>query len=295
MKIIKKLGGGTISETFLVEKGGKKFVYKKFPLREGWEISMGISEVFFWKTIKRKKLNIKYPEIIETSIKIKRWKVKITGEPYILMEYIKGRQLRKINTNIIEILSQICSELHSVRSKLFIRPIFYRGQAFFRILKKGKNSLEKNELERYKKGEFLKKHTEIIKWLLKNYHNFIEKKEIAHLVHGDLWTNNMLIKSNEIYLIDAGFSGYRFLEYDLRKVRTFLLFKNKSYFDRFIKKFIDKTGLDKEWLIRRIKFFTVLQLPYFLWRWSNKTISKDEEAIYENILWKDFKDLRKCY
>tara|TARA_Y100000996_G_C22495385_1_gene632068 strand:+ start:205 stop:1080 length:876 start_codon:yes stop_codon:yes gene_type:complete len=96
-----------------------------------------------------------------------------------------------------------------------------------------------------------------IEYILANLENYIPKKPMASLLHGDLWEGNILFKDNSfIGLIDPG-SFYGHNELEIAYLRWF----NPIFIDdNFLEKYHNYINIDKEYL----NYEPIYQLYYSL-------------------------------
>ena len=96
-----------------------------------------------------------------------------------------------------------------------------------------------------------------IEFLIKNLENFIPKKPVASLLHGDLWEGNILFNNGKfIGFIDPG-SFYGHNELEIAYLRWF----NPTFIDEnFLDRYNDIIKVDEEYL----SYEPIYQLYYSL-------------------------------
>ena len=207
-----------LNNVYLIELDGKKYILK---IASGESRSKELRHEV--KLLNELQNIIKVPKLVDCGA---------SGQYFwVLTEFIDGIIIEKntLNHDILAKLANILKKLHNT--------CVARETDYDFLLRTAKDNMKNNRLD---KAEFLingeyKQPSELLQWLNTNKPTSASK---AKLLHGDFRPKNMIVRSDNIYLIDFGLSFIGDEYYDLAVFKYYLTDDDFAYF-------CEKYGIDK--------------------------------------------------
>lgn len=262
--------GGLFNTTYYikVDKVNKELILRVGPVNKDlllpFEENLMKSEEYTYRLLKENNIPCSNILICDTSNKI-------INRDYMIIEYINSKTLSSIELSkeaenkLYEDLGVYISKLHSIKSNKFGRIYDISIQnGFDTWYEYIINEYHNIELKLNKYKVYTKNELDLVKLSIHKSKNILNEIKDASLVHGDLWSGNVLIKQAKgnyeiCAIIDADRSFFGDSEFE---------FASNWITNKYFRKGYNKTLISNPRVEHRRKIYTLLYLLIDAYVWT---------------------------